>query len=452
MSKLVRFTGATPQQESAVTGRGKRWWPGELRLVDDARARLLSGARGGWEIERDEDAPEEAAVSGDGIEHLRSAIAWPRYAAVLPSYSGTVTVTASQTSTTRTLVPTSDGTLLRESVYVRPSPTYRPRPGNTAYIECRAAHTTTSLAATAQITRARWRFFTDAPIFDIRMLGVSNSAYTLLVDGAVVSSQAAKPNDGANYFDRYDFSAETTSRRAKLVEIYGDASFYFAGACVAGTDSVWRAPVLPRMLVLGDSYTADSGSAYRGWSSVLARGLGVQEYRSGVGSTGYLSTAGGASLTFRGRLTADVSVYSPDIICIAGGINDIPGYSTNTWSMADLQAEAALLYAQTLAENPAALVIVFGPWRGSSGNAGSYTSPEMDTALQTAAQAQPEYMGRLLYVPTLNDPAGAWQFGDTSTGNFSVYGSGDGTHVIEAGGEYLGNRAVEGVRRVIETL
>lgn len=55
MTMLIRFVGDAPEQEPAATGRGSRWWPGEVRIVDDAIGRALAAAQEGWEVCRQQD-------------------------------------------------------------------------------------------------------------------------------------------------------------------------------------------------------------------------------------------------------------------------------------------------------------------------------------------------------------------------------------------------------------
>jgi lysophospholipase L1-like esterase len=86
-----------------------------------------------------------------------------------------------------------------------------------------------------------------------------------------------------------------------------------------------------------------------GWSDV---------WKSGVGGTGYLNAGTGGRTTFRGRVAADVIAYAPDVVIVAGGINDTSS------SQAAVQAEAALLFAQIRAGLPSALLVVVSPfWR-----------------------------------------------------------------------------------------
>jgi len=64
---LIRYTGDAPRSERQITGRGKRWWPGELRAVPEATATTLAGAGQGWEVERGEDAADMPYLEGGQV-------------------------------------------------------------------------------------------------------------------------------------------------------------------------------------------------------------------------------------------------------------------------------------------------------------------------------------------------------------------------------------------------
>lgn len=295
-------------------------------------------------------------------------------------------------------------------------------------------------------------FTTDAPIFEVVALGVSNSQYVIFVDGKQVgTSVASKPNDAAKYYDRYDYSAATQPRRIRNVQIFANKSFAFYGIRTgADGDLVIPTPRRPRCLVIGDSYTDGGGSPYynyQNWGETMCRDLGWDFYSSGVGGSGYISTNGGLVRNFAQRYPDDVPTGF-DIYVFAMGINDIPNeiYASHAWTQADLNAAQQSAIAAVLADNPSATVIVFGPWRGSSGNAGSYTTPAMDTAMQNVvAGFTSAYRRRLFYVPTINDPLGPWMFGSLSSGRFPIYGvTADGTHLMAPGNEWLGHRGARG--------
>lgn len=98
MTMLVRFVGDTPESEPVETGRGSRWWPGEVRVVDDAIGLALVAAHEGWEACRESDtsgaltADEaqalRALVSADGIRLLGGPTARPRLLIIGNSIAG----------------------------------------------------------------------------------------------------------------------------------------------------------------------------------------------------------------------------------------------------------------------------------------------------------------------------------------------------------------------------
>jgi lysophospholipase L1-like esterase len=231
----------------------------------------------------------------------------------------------------------------------------------------------------------------------------------------------------------------------RKVQIWGHSSFYFGGLRVTAADSVFPTPRAPKCIVISDSYGDGAGDGYLNYHQVVSRVMGWDTICAAVGSTGYLSTNGGLAMKFRDRIVSDLYPFDCDVVLLEGGVNDIPGAPVaNTWTQADLEAEAALTWRAILDNKPDALLIVVGPMRGSSGNANAYPSNAMDTGFQAKAATFGEYGKRLFYLPTITDPAGAWVFGNTTTGNFSstpaVYGSSDGTHLLEPGQEYLGRR------------
>ena len=64
-------------------------------------------------------------------------------------------------------------------------------------------------------------------------------------------------------------------------------------------------------------------------------------YLSAGGGTGYLADNSGTRETMRGRLQTAVIDHAPDVVLVAGGLNDWAVYTG-----AAIAAEAALLYAE----------------------------------------------------------------------------------------------------------
>lgn len=87
MTMLVRFVGDTPESEPVETGRGSRWWPGEVRVVDDAIGLALVAAHEGWEACRESDT--SGALTADEAKALRALVsgAWNLTAAQLATLS-----------------------------------------------------------------------------------------------------------------------------------------------------------------------------------------------------------------------------------------------------------------------------------------------------------------------------------------------------------------------------
>ena len=65
MTDYIRFVGEETQDESQYTGRGSKWWPGEVRQVSDAVAIALESSGMGWERCRPSDTNDIPTVRRD---------------------------------------------------------------------------------------------------------------------------------------------------------------------------------------------------------------------------------------------------------------------------------------------------------------------------------------------------------------------------------------------------
>lgn len=69
----IRFVGDAPRSESDVTGDGDRWWPGEVKSVNNTtRSRQLLGSGKGWELVTDEDVAALTAAQVGALASLVS--------------------------------------------------------------------------------------------------------------------------------------------------------------------------------------------------------------------------------------------------------------------------------------------------------------------------------------------------------------------------------------------
>lgn len=88
-------------------------------------------------------------------------------------------------------------------------------------------------------------------------------------------------------------------------------------------------PADPRMLILGDSYTAGVGAddLSHGWANVVAGKLGYPAKIDGVGGTGFVWGGGaaddlGREYVVRLKEVADDNSFVPNILILQGGQND----------------------------------------------------------------------------------------------------------------------------------
>jgi hypothetical protein len=152
----------------------------------------------------------------------------------------------------------------------------------------------------------------------------------------------------------------------------------------------------------------------------MGQKLGWDVWPSGLGGTGY--TQPGAFVAFQARVQADVIANSPDVVVVAGGLND---------DLAGLGDAAALLYSTIRAGLPSARLIVLSPWAPRS----------IDVAAKTAALAAAAANAGALYVDTTSWYTGNGDAaGPNGSGNSDIYVGPDQTHPTQGGHDYLGTR------------
>lgn len=280
----------------------------------------------------------------------------------------------------------------------------------------------------------RVAFMFDGTTLEFLFKGMTG-AYRIRVDGQLVTASSnAIGNTGAYY--RLPVTFASRAQRYIEFEAFG---LPFAGVIAGPLDTVWQPqPRGPRCIIVGDSYTEGTGadgSAATSWAKTFSDLMNWPDtFNSGVGSTGYLNPGSAGRVTFRTRITADVTAWNPDIVIVAGGHNDTG--STN----GDIQTEVGLYFAALRAALPNATLICAGPFFAGG-------TPGVYTAMQTSifAGAAPYVLGS---IDTCTAPwfTGSGRVGATTgSGNSDLYISSDGTHPSQAGHDYLGRRMAEAV-------
>ena len=192
----------------------------------------------------------------------------------------------------------------------------------------------------------------------------------------------------------------------------------------------------PTAVFLGDSYTEGAGGTrYGGYVPIAGREAGLDAWPSGVGATGIINGGGGSygKVKFRDRVPSDVIALKPDVVVIAGGINDRFLVANGTVTPSQYLEEYAALIADIRTGLPEAKIVVLGPF--CHGTPSSYTGMTQIRDLnQSAAQAAG--------VPFID----VFYFTDAMT---SSYVSADGGHLNDAGYEYLGKKLGADLARVL---
>lgn len=253
-------------------------------------------------------------------------------------------------------------------------------------------------------------------------------------------------------------SIKFPSKRTRLIEIRTDASF--GNVYWRANRRLWKPKPVdgPRLLAIGDSLfqplifadgltTADK--AYRGWWQQIGPMVGIRDVMvDGVGSTGFIKESSvGAGNNFNQRFDAQDKQFNPDIVCVAGGTNDVYNGNTN----AEIIAAMKTWITNARLAWPSAKIVVMGGIKPGSGwpadaltrYAAIHSGLLADTAVQKAG---------IYCVDTYTDP---WIFGtgrDTATtgnGNSDFYTGNDNVHLNVSGNRYMALRTAERLRKIL---
>ncbi|WP_211746436.1 SGNH/GDSL hydrolase family protein [Paenibacillus sp. Marseille-Q4541] len=272
-----------------------------------------------------------------------------------------------------------------------------------------------------------------------------------------VSLQVAEgpPADGGVYLRLIEFGSVAV--RGIRLEY---SNTVFGGIRIGPNDSIFPPTVAPRprVIIFGDSFTeagASGGAISHGYASILCDLLGWDCWNSGVGGTGYNATgaAGSGRVNFQARVWHDIISYRPDVVIIAGGIND------ESYPIGDVEAAARLLFATIRNALPDTEIIILSNF-APAGNppinrlairnvlksaASDYRAPFIDV-LEGASY---DDSGKLI-----SDKSGSWITGSgntgapQATGNASLFITNDGTHPNKDGHFYFGHRVAAEIFKI----
>jgi lysophospholipase L1-like esterase len=192
----------------------------------------------------------------------------------------------------------------------------------------------------------------------------------------------------------------------------------------------------PMAIFLGDSFTEGAGGTrHGGYVSTAGKVAGLDALPSGMGATGIVNDYGGRGgrVKFRDRLYRDVIALKPDVVVIAGGVNDTLMVANGTVTPSQYRSEYDALIQQIKRSLPEAKIVVLGPF--CPGTPSSYTGMTQIRDLNRAA-------ARAAGVPFID----VFYFTDA---NRDRYTSEDGFHLNDAGYEYLGKKLGADLVRVL---
>ena len=295
----------------------------------------------------------------------------------------------------------------------------------------------------------------DGSEFEVSVKGTGTQAVRrCTVDGEGYNTRfgtAGPTADGNGYLVHYDFG---TAKSRRIRFDFTD-SVFFGGINrePATTISVTTKSLGMSIAVIGDSFTEGTGASapFTGFGERLGQYLGSRNVNmSGWGGTGYLNDVGGTKETFRTRVTKDIIDAAPDIVLVAGGINDQTAYVEATF-----ETEADLLFDAIMTGLPDCALIVVGPWwpNGSPvANNIKVRDSIREKSLPYARLFIDNLGGTIPYTGTEADYKDTgWMTGTgyvtaiANDGNADFYTSSDGTHPTQAGHDYLALRLAEAI-------
>lgn len=287
------------------------------------------------------------------------------------------------------------------------------------------------------------------------LMARAGDKWYIFADGAPVYTSVIAPTYVGGSGQVLRITVDFGARATRSIVCYGQQRG-LGGISIGPTDSI--APIdlapLPKIAFLTDSYGqgASSWCQLGPFGEMAMRLLGPDAFpclsSSVDGGSGYINVGTGGTI-FSQRVPYIVS-GSPDLVVVAGGLNDSTGTLTSAASGVLSAIRTAL---------PNAVIAVVGVWTPTTSYYGSGVTKHglIYSALQAISGPWVD----------IDVPGGAWSnsagasgrvgpapwvtgTGNTTapsgTGNADFNTSSDGTHPILAGNDYLGGNLWEGLR------
>ncbi len=206
------------------------------------------------------------------------------------------------------------------------------------------------------------RFYTDAPLIEVRTVGANtNYSWNVVVDGQVAKRNLA-PYTGTYGYLVIDFAGVSQERCIEFQHQNGAEGF--DQVAVATNYTIWKPGARPSMLVLGDSVSSGAVTTYLFDSYYVRLGhlLGLDRYMCAFGGTGYTNNNGsdGTTTNYLARVNNKLAGngQSYDLILCWSSSNDSGGGDTNNLPV--VMAAASNTWVRLRQLYPTAKIVVTG--------------------------------------------------------------------------------------------
>lgn len=301
------------------------------------------------------------------------------------------------------------------------------------------------------------RFWSMAPDLEIvsKMPGSPDSLmYRIKVDGEYIRAGATGYAAGFGGYLGYqritwgDGTAANAKLRLYEIECFG--TVYFGGVKSSPLYRPMPAPVADglRGLIHGDSFAegyagVSTATLHASLGALIPVLLGQPDtIASGVGGTGFVSTASGAKYNFGQRVQSDVIARAPDFVIDLGGYND----QSLVGGGAVFQAAVENWLGQLIGALPDVQVFMTGPMAPGMSSGSSLTTRDLKKA------AAAKFANNVIF---LDNVADEWVTGTGRSGAPAGNGNADfvtggvdgtdGVHPTPEGHVYLAQRIVQAI-------